>query len=87
MNKLNSFLEITHVPVMLEEVLELCSPLENKSFLDCTFGGGGYSSKLLSFDNTKVTALDRDSYVLRFSDKLKKNIQKDLNFIMKDLVA
>tara|TARA_B100001142_G_scaffold264853_1_gene268651 strand:- start:5 stop:1018 length:1014 start_codon:yes stop_codon:yes gene_type:complete len=71
MNKLNSFLEITHVPVMLEEVLELCSPLENKSFLDCTFGGGGYSSKLLSFDNTKVTAIDRDSIVSKFSDPLK----------------
>ena len=80
MNKLNSFLEITHVPVMLEEVLELCSPLENKSFLDCTFGGGGYSSKLLSFDNTKVTALDRDSYVLRFSDKLKKKYPKRFKF-------
>ena len=80
MNKLNSFLEITHVPVMLEEVLEICSPLENKSFLDCTFGGGGYSSKLLSFDNTKVTALDRDSYVLRFSDKLKKKYPKRFKF-------
>ena len=71
MNKLNSFLEVTHVPVMLEEVLELCSPLENKSFLDCTFGGGGYSSKLLSFNNTKVIAIDRDSYVSKFSDPLK----------------
>ena len=80
MNKLNSPLETIHVPVMLEEVLKLCSPAVNKSFLDCTFGGGGYSSKLLSFSNTKVTAIDRDSYVLRFADKLKKKYPKRFYF-------
>ena len=33
------------------------------SFVDCTFGGGGYSEELLKFPNTKVIAIDRDKSV------------------------
>ena len=36
---------IKHYPVMLNEVLSFIS--DNKTIVDCTFGGGGYSSSIL----------------------------------------
>ena len=38
-----SSLEFSHFPVMLSEVLKFSSLSPNKKFIDCTFGGGGYS--------------------------------------------
>ena len=78
-------LEYRHVPVMLEEVVSLCSPKNGGFFLDCTFGGGNISKELLSFPNTKVIAIDRDDFVIEYAQNLKKNFQKDLGFLIKNL--
>ncbi len=64
--------ELYHFPVMLDEIISVCSPQKGGIFLDCTFGGGGYSKNLLKFSNTKVIALDRDKSVIGISNKLKK---------------
>ena len=63
-----------HFPVMLNEVIKICSPKNNGLFIDCTFGAGGYSEELLKFSKTKVIAFDRDENVIDFSKKLKKKI-------------
>ena len=39
---------IFHFPVMLDEVIKICSPKKGGIFIDCTFGGGGYSKKYLN---------------------------------------
>jgi 16S rRNA (cytosine1402-N4)-methyltransferase len=49
-----------HYPVMLKEIISIISPQYGGTFIDCTFGQGGYSKKILEFENTKVIALDRD---------------------------
>jgi 16S rRNA (cytosine1402-N4)-methyltransferase len=49
-----------HVPVMLEEVLALLAPAEGRTYLDATFGGGGYSRAILEAAACTVFALDRD---------------------------
>ena len=49
-----SSLESSHFPVMLNEIIELSSPLSGGKFIDCTFGVGGYSKELLKFSKTKV---------------------------------
>ena len=64
-------LEGKHLPVMIDEVLEVCGPKKGDVFMDCTFGGGGYSRELLKFKETKVVALDRDTYVTELAEKLK----------------
>lgn len=70
---------IKHYPVMLEEVLSYLS--DNKKIIDCTFGGGGYSSAILKkFPNSIITGIDRDNNVSKFADKLKKKYQKRFNF-------
>ena len=32
---------LSHFPVMLEEVLKICNPSKGGNFIDCTFGYGG----------------------------------------------
>ena len=73
-------LDLNHTPVMLEEVIKICSPKKGDSFIDCTFGGGGYSKALLSFPSTNVLALDRDKEVISIAKKLKNKFQNRFNF-------
>ena len=40
-------LENKHFPVLLKELISIISPLYGGTFLDCTFGQGGYSRKIL----------------------------------------
>ena len=61
---LTSSSESPHFPVMLDEVIKICSPHKGGVYIDCTFGAGGYSKKLLKFPKTKVIALDRDKFIL-----------------------
>tara|TARA_B100001093_G_scaffold382586_1_gene368149 strand:+ start:2097 stop:3116 length:1020 start_codon:yes stop_codon:yes gene_type:complete len=75
-----SSLDFTHYPVMLNEVTNICNPKEGESFIDCTFGGGGYSNALLKYPNTKVFALDRDNSVLTKAIKINKKYSKRFSF-------
>ena len=49
-----------HYPVLLDEILRIISPQNGGTFIDCTFGQGGYSKAILKFPKTKIFALDRD---------------------------
>ena len=52
MNKHTSSLVSSHFPVMLNEVIKISSPSDGGKYIDCTFGGGGYSKQLLKFPKT-----------------------------------
>ena len=39
--------ENLHYPVLLNEVLSIISPQNGGTFIDCTFGQGGYTEKIL----------------------------------------
>ena len=73
-------LESLHYPVMLSEIIQITSPIKGGLFLDCTFGGGGYSEALLKFSNTKVIGLDRDAKVNFIAKRLEKKFKKRFNF-------
>ena len=75
--------EFSHFPVMLDEVIKVCSPSKGGIFVDCTFGGGGYSKKILTFSKTKVIALDRDKFILNIAKQLKKKYSKRFTFYQK----
>jgi len=49
-----------HYPVLLSELIRIITPQYGGTFIDCTFGQGGYTKKILNFADTKVIALDRD---------------------------
>ena len=80
MNATMSLEKTQHYPVMLNQVLSIISPQHGGTFIDCTFGGGGYSKAILKFPNTKVLAIDRDSIVKQYADVLKKRFPGRFNF-------
>ena len=59
-----------HYPVLLSEIISIITPQHGGTFIDCTFGQGGYSSKILSFNKTKVIALDRDIETQKIAEKI-----------------
>ena len=63
-----------HYPVLLNEIISIITPQYGGTFIDCTFGQGGYSKKILEYSKTKVIALDRDPNTSKFSLILKKKI-------------
>ncbi len=52
-----------HVPVMLEEVVHFLAPAADGTYIDGTFGAGGYSAAILARGAT-VIAIDRDPQAL-----------------------
>ena len=51
-----------HVPVMLEEVVSLFSPIKDGVIVDATLGGGGHTAALLAGldDSVSILGIDRD---------------------------
>ena len=83
MNNHTSLLEFTHFPVMLNEVLKISSPSLGGKFIDCTFGGGGYSKEILKFSKTYVQAIDRDKKVLHIAKEFELKFPKKFKFYLK----
>ena len=80
MNNQTSSLELSHFPVMLNEVIKISSPSNGGNYIDCTFGGGGYSKQLLKFPKTIVKGLDRDKAVSIIAKNLEKRFPKRFKF-------
>jgi 16S rRNA (cytosine1402-N4)-methyltransferase len=72
-----------HYPVLLKEIISIITPQYGGTFIDCTFGQGGYSKKILEFENTKVIALDRDIESEKKANQIKEKF-KD-RFIFKNI--
>lgn len=72
-----SELTASHIPVMLDEVIEHLSPKNKETYIDCTFGAGGYSKKILASSECKLYSIDQDPNVISFVDELKKEYSAD----------
>ena len=46
-----------HFPVLLNELVSIISPLYGGTFIDCTFGAGGYSKKILENNLNNILKL------------------------------
>ena len=72
-----------HYPVLLKEIISIITPQNGGTFIDCTFGQGGYSKKILEFENTKVIALDRDFESKKKANEIKEKFED--RFIFKNI--
>ena len=73
---------IKHYPVLLNELISIFTPQHGGTFIDCTFGQGGYTKKILEYKNTKVIALDRDIKSKEKADKISNEFHE--RFIFKN---
>jgi len=71
-----------HYPVLLKEIISIITPQHGGTFIDCTFGQGGYTKKILNFKNTQVIALDRDIETKFKADQISKEFPN--RFIFKN---
>jgi len=69
-----------HYPVLLNEIISIITPQHGGTFIDCTFGQGGYTKKILSYKNTKVIALDRDLESRKIADDFSKKFKERFLF-------
>src|SRR5712675_2839722 len=49
-----------HIPVLGREAVETLSPRDGGTYVDATFGAGGYSRAILGVAKTRVIGIDRD---------------------------
>ena len=75
-----------HYPVLINELINIITPQYGGTFIDCTFGQGGYTKKILEYPKSKVIALDRDKDSKKISTLIKKNLKIDLFLKIKNLV-
>ena len=69
-----------HYPVLLKEIISIISPQYGGTFIDCTFGQGGYSKKILENNKNKILAIDRDTGSTAIIEQFKKNYQSRFEF-------
>ena len=74
-------LEKKHFPVLLNELVNIISPHYGGTFIDCTFGQGGYSKRILEYKKNQILAIDRDKDCSEQARFLKKKYKKRFNFI------
>ena len=69
-----------HYPVLLNELISIITPQHGGTFIDCTFGQGGYSKEILSYQKTKVIALDRDIESIKIAEKISQKYPDRFSF-------
>src|SRR5438105_2444180 len=55
----------SHIPVLLDAVVASLAPRHDATYVDGTFGGGGYSAALLAAARCRVLGIDRDPEAIR----------------------
>jgi 16S rRNA (cytosine1402-N4)-methyltransferase len=75
-------LELKHIPVMSEDIDRILTPYKTGLYIDCTFGGGSITRKILSKKNTKVISIDRDNFVESFSQEISEEYKNRFEFII-----
>jgi len=72
-----------HYPVLLNEIIGIITPQYGGTFLDCTFGQGGYSKRILESLGTKVIALDRDLASSKLAEEIQNSFKE--RFLFKNI--
>lgn len=69
-----------HIPVMLDEVMQYLAPKNGETYVDCTFGAGGYTRAILE-RGANVVAIDLDNSSTQYRDVLQTEYPGKLTFM------
>ena len=72
--------ETKHYPVLLNEIISIITPQYGGTFIDCTFGQGGYTKEILKHKECKVIAIDRDIVSKKKADQISEKYQNRFLF-------
>jgi 16S rRNA (cytosine1402-N4)-methyltransferase len=70
-----------HIPVLLAEVLDTLEPKARETFIDGTFGAGGYTRAILQAADCRVVAFDRDPTAIANGQDLARRFAPRLTLI------
>lgn len=70
---------MSHISVLLQEVVDALHVENDKKYLDCTFGAGGYSKKVLGLGGS-VYACDQDFSTYKYFEILESEFHKKIRF-------
>lgn len=73
--------EQRHVPVLLSQVLTALAPKDGETYIDGTFGAGGYTRAILERARCAVLAIDRDPTAIRGGAALQREFQDRLRLV------
>ncbi|MDO8335300.1 MAG: 16S rRNA (cytosine(1402)-N(4))-methyltransferase RsmH [Candidatus Saccharibacteria bacterium] len=73
-----------HIPVMLDDVLQLLEPKVGESYLDLTAGYGGHADAILKITGSSATLVDRDENAIAYLQTLG---LKDAELIHQDFAS
>lgn len=72
---------MSHIPVLMNEVLFALGPQDGEVYIDGTFGAGGYSRAILKAANCDLVGLDRDPDVHVQVTEVRAQFPKRFSFI------
>jgi 16S rRNA (cytosine1402-N4)-methyltransferase len=70
-----------HVPVLLSQVLAQLGPQDGETYIDGTFGAGGYTRAILEAADCRVLAIDRDPTAIERAQKLSAEFSRRLTAV------
>ena len=73
-----------HLPVMVEEVLQLLQPQRGGTYVDCTLGLGGHTRALLEGGADLVVGIDRDPRALEMAAQALASFGPRVRFVHAD---
>jgi len=77
-------LDVPHIPVLLNETVNLYKDMKNGYFVDCTLGFGGHSEAILEkYPQVKLIGIDQDKDAMEFAKKRLSKYADRVEFINK----
>ena len=77
-------MDIPHIPVLLNETVDLYKNLKEGYFIDCTLGFGGHSEAVLEkYPHVKLIGIDQDTEAMEFAKKRLSKYANRVEFINK----
>ncbi len=77
-------MDVPHIPVLLNETVNLYKDMKNGYFVDCTLGFGGHSEAILEkYPQVKLIGIDQDKDAMEFAKKRLSKYADRVEFINK----